>query len=182
MTRGRPVGIRRAIGPYLNRDRFRVVLCRGKGHRQATTFDTRADAEAFMNRFNSGMVDEREIQVRIRPEEMPEGRRNYKYKYGASYAELVALLIVQRQRCSVCYEPMSWDSKSGPGWVADHCHETGRLRGLIHRTCNTGLGLLGDDIRGIRSAYDYLNHSPGVVTESPSENCVIRTDPGNKND
>jgi len=37
--------------------------------------------------------------------------------------------------------------------VIDHCHETGRFRGVICRRCNTALGQLGDNRGGSLIAY-----------------------------
>lgn len=40
--------------------------------------------------------------------------------------------------------------------VVDHCHNTGIFRGWLCRNCNAGIGKLGDDIRGIANAFNYL--------------------------
>lgn len=41
--------------------------------------------------------------------------------------------------CSACRTPSSGRMS------VDHCHETGRVRGLVHQSCNVGLGQAGDD-------------------------------------
>jgi len=38
----------------------------------------------------------------------------------------------------------------------DHCHDTGAVRGLLCRSCNLGLGMLGDNVAGLRFAVKYL--------------------------
>lgn len=38
----------------------------------------------------------------------------------------------------------------------DHCHRQGRLRGVLCHRCNTGLGMLGDDVERMRAAIAYL--------------------------
>jgi len=38
----------------------------------------------------------------------------------------------------------------------DHCHQTGRFRGVLCSGCNTALGLLGDDPARIRALLAYL--------------------------
>ena len=38
----------------------------------------------------------------------------------------------------------------------DHCHDTGAVRGLLCRSCNLGLGMLGDNISGLQLAVKYL--------------------------
>ena len=41
--------------------------------------------------------------------------------------------------------------------VVDHCHRTGKVRGLICPRCNTALGLAGDDKQGLQGLIDYLS-------------------------
>lgn len=38
----------------------------------------------------------------------------------------------------------------------DHCHSTGKIRGLLCRNCNSGIGLLGDNVEGLQAALAYL--------------------------
>lgn len=38
----------------------------------------------------------------------------------------------------------------------DHCHKTGKFRGILCPNCNHGLGKLGDDIAGLERAIAYL--------------------------
>ena len=38
----------------------------------------------------------------------------------------------------------------------DHDHCTGAFRGWLCAACNSGLGMLGDDVEGLRRAIDYL--------------------------
>jgi hypothetical protein len=38
----------------------------------------------------------------------------------------------------------------------DHCHETGKFRGWVCRSCNVGIGFLGDNIEGLEKALAYL--------------------------
>jgi len=38
----------------------------------------------------------------------------------------------------------------------DHCHETKAFRGWLCRSCNLGIGQLGDDLYGLTNALAYL--------------------------
>lgn len=38
----------------------------------------------------------------------------------------------------------------------DHCHETGKVRGVLCFACNTALGKLGDDPERIRALAAYV--------------------------
>lgn len=46
----------------------------------------------------------------------------------------------------------------------DHCHETGKIRGLLCRPCNTGLGMFRDNVEVLGSAMAYLEvHLDGTA-------------------
>lgn len=47
----------------------------------------------------------------------------------------------------------------GKGTHVDHCHTTGVFRGWICNRCNMGLGLLGDNVAGLRRMIVYLERS-----------------------
>ena len=40
--------------------------------------------------------------------------------------------------------------------VVDHCHKTGKIRGLICDSCNVGLGRFKDNIDNLKNAIKYL--------------------------
>jgi hypothetical protein len=61
------------------------------------------------------------------------------------------MLVTQDDACAVCRK--AWGS-FGP--MIDHCHKTGRVRGLLCRACNVSIGTLGDDHEGVRRALAYL--------------------------
>ena len=43
----------------------------------------------------------------------------------------------------------------------DHCHKTKKFRGWLCDFCNRGIGLLGDDINGLKMAIKYLEKTNG---------------------
>lgn len=74
-----------------------------------------------------------------------------KSKYGVSCSEYKLMLKQQNGRCAVC--------KELPGrkkLVIDHDHGSGSVRGLLCRTCNSGIGLLRDDPKLLHQALAYL--------------------------
>jgi hypothetical protein len=81
-------------------------------------------------------------------------RRNRKYKamYGLSWEEAVALK--QDNGCFVCGEsdPDNLD--------IDHCHKTGRVRGILCGSHNRALGLLQDNPAYIDRLLNYLDKPP----------------------
>lgn len=65
--------------------------------------------------------------------------------------------------CENCEKP-----PNGKGCLhLDHDHKTGKFRGWLCSTCNTGLGKLGDSIEGLERAIGYLTRakstSPGTA-------------------
>lgn len=41
----------------------------------------------------------------------------------------------------------------------DHCHDTGKFRGWLCMKCNTAIGKLGDTVKGVQTALDYLHRA-----------------------
>jgi hypothetical protein len=74
--------------------------------------------------------------------------------YGLTKTEL-ALLLAQHERCAIC-GTADWDRK-GP--QVDHCHATGRVRGVLCGNCNQGLGRFHDTPARLRAAADYLERA-----------------------
>lgn len=48
------------------------------------------------------------------------------------------------------------------GLALDHDHMTGKFRGWLCHRCNLGMGLLGDDIEGLRRAIAYLERANAI--------------------
>lgn len=74
--------------------------------------------------------------------------------YGLTREEL-RLLLEQHDRCAICGTD-GW-GKKGP--QVDHCHATGRVRGILCLNCNNGLGRFGDDPARLRAAAAYLERA-----------------------
>lgn len=55
--------------------------------------------------------------------------------------------------CSICKKP----ADALKALALDHCHETGKIRGLLCTKCNMGLGLFDDDVTKLKAAIEYLN-------------------------
>lgn len=88
----------------------------------------------------------------------PTRRRAYLMKttYGITVTEFEEMLAAQGGVCAICGGlPPGVDGKCGQ-WNLDHCHETGRNRGILCSPCNTGIGMLGDSIERLEAAIRYL--------------------------
>jgi hypothetical protein len=64
----------------------------------------------------------------------------------------------QDGRCAICKKPESSIGRNGEvlALAADHCHATGKKRGLLCRRCNQVLGKFEDDPKLLRAAAHYL--------------------------
>ncbi|MDJ0463322.1 endonuclease VII domain-containing protein [Streptomyces sp. H27-C3] len=69
-------------------------------------------------------------------------------QYGMTEAERDDLISSQMGACSICL--------AAPAVHVDHCHETGRVRGVLCFNCNSAIGKLGDDPDTLRRAIAYL--------------------------
>jgi hypothetical protein len=58
----------------------------------------------------------------------------------------------QGNLCAMCKKPFTEDNHPS----ADHSHESMKPRGILHRNCNGGLGLLEDDPELLRLGIAYL--------------------------
>lgn len=66
-------------------------------------------------------------------------------------ATFFPLLESQGNACALCRRAITPESA-----VVDHCHETGRLRGILCVRCNGAIGGLGDTRESLQRALDYL--------------------------
>lgn len=86
--------------------------------------------------------------------------------YGITVDEYAAMLARQGGVCAICGldEPAA-HGKTGTRYrlSVDHCHEEGRVRGLLCQKCNRAIGLLGDDTDLLRKAIDYLERGRGHI-------------------
>jgi len=95
--------------------------------------------------------------------EQPEVIRAYERKshlrtaYGLTLEKYDQMLSDQRGKCAIC-ETSTPGGMSGRFHV-DHCHQSGRIRGLLCTKCNSGLGMFKDRVELIVAAIAYLKSS-----------------------
>jgi hypothetical protein len=77
-------------------------------------------------------------------------------KFGITSAQYDAMLAKQDFKCAICHSDNPAAPRGGR-FAVDHCHATGRVRGLLCSNCNTGLGRFKDNTQFLRSAIEYLN-------------------------
>ncbi len=62
----------------------------------------------------------------------------------------------QEGKCAICEQAMNPRGRLKSAASVDHNHETGKVRGLLCRGCNHGIGNLKDDPKVLQSAVEYL--------------------------
>lgn len=76
---------------------------------------------------------------------------NLMKKYGIGLDDFDALLKIQGGLCAICKK----SSGTKPLFV-DHCHKTGKVRGLLCGSCNSAIGLLKESTTSMTRAIKYL--------------------------
>ena len=74
--------------------------------------------------------------------------------YGITLADYDKMYISQNGCCAICKIHQSEDKLT---FCVDHCHITGKVRGLLCSKCNKAIGLFKDKIELLQKAINYLN-------------------------
>lgn len=84
-------------------------------------------------------------------------RNNYlKKKYGITLEQYEAMEHTQNHVCKICEKPQTGRYQN---LAVDHCHTSGKVRGLLCDYCNRGIGMLKDDPKTIEAALKYLTQN-----------------------
>ena len=89
------------------------------------------------------------------------GRKRTLARYGMTLEEYNVLLAEQGGRCAICRSshPGGGNRKGRARrtFCLDHCHRTGKVRGLLCNRCNLGLGNFDDDVDTLEAARSYVH-------------------------
>ena len=94
-------------------------------------------------------------------------RRTIEKKYGVSYETIVLLFEQQNESCAICGKHWTacrrskhsrYDAVFLQHLYVDHCHMTGKVRGLLCNKCNSAIAMLDEDLNTLRAAEAYLVH------------------------
>jgi len=80
---------------------------------------------------------ESKIWVKNNPEKV--WNIGIKHKYGITSEEYYKMLESQNGTCKVCPQTVGYGGKK---LAIDHCHKTGKVRGLLCTKCNAALGVV----------------------------------------
>ena len=77
--------------------------------------------------------------------------------FGLSHDDYERLWAQQNGLCAICEQPEQALMYGKEMKLAvDHCHETGKVRGLLCANCNRGIGMLKDNPAWLRKAAQYV--------------------------
>jgi hypothetical protein len=82
-------------------------------------------------------------------------KRSLKNLYKLSLKEYRQLLRKQGYKCALCKMRVRYRLH------VDHCHKTNKIRGLLCKKCNFGLGQFNDSMTLLQKAIGYLGRSNG---------------------
>ena len=85
----------------------------------------------------------------------PDKAKDYALKkdFGITLQDFNKMFEEQAGCCAICSIHQSGLKQS---LCVDHCHTTGRVRGLLCKECNLGIGKLKDDVELLVNAINYL--------------------------
>lgn len=86
------------------------------------------------------------------------GRRdNLKTRYNITPEEWTEMFTKQNQRCAVCKTTESAYRNNKPRFCVDHCHATGKIRGILCSKCNAAIGMIDENPEILKGIAEYLN-------------------------
>lgn len=140
-------------------------------YRDLSKFTFRKDTMKYRNVCKYCVNDRTKELRKLDPEKFRERNRRYVRKdknkvkvnsrkwhlkrfFGMSMEDYNKFLDIQEYRCAICQIELTETGKDH--FDIDHCHKTGKIRGLLCGSCNKGLGCFKDDINSLESALNYL--------------------------
>lgn len=96
------------------------------------------------------------MNKRARPDgwyETVDRKNSLRRLYGITLEEYDLMFSNQGGRCAICMKHQDEFKKK---LHVDHCHTTGKVRGLLCQKCNQGIGLFNDDKDLLIKASEYL--------------------------
>jgi hypothetical protein len=95
------------------------------------------------------------ILARLKANYSPDKSHAQKIKrmYGLSIDDYNRLLEEQAYKCAICLREKYHKRR----FTVDHCHKTGKIRGLLCLKCNAMLGQAEDSITTLQAGIKYLS-------------------------
>lgn len=100
-------------------------------------------------------------KLRRQDSETQDYNENYQlnYYYGIDLLTYDLMFRKQNGRCAICEQIETQKVGDTTCMLSvDHCHTTGKVRGLLCHKCNKALGLFDDNLDYLNSAIKYLTN------------------------
>lgn len=139
-----------------NRER---ELARAKAYYHANK-EKRAEYQKRWRSENRARIDEKR---RLWELNNPEKSKVYRAKItlaarckkrGITIEQYFDMLGAQGGKCKICRRG---NTGTKAQWHIDHCHSTGKVRGLLCHHCNAGLGHVQDNVDVLKAMISYLS-------------------------
>ena len=102
---------------------------------------------------------QRLYEEKTKPVRVAKGRLTHvKRTYNLDAEEYLQMILDQGNVCAICGKAETCTNRHGDvrPLAVDHCHTTGKVRGLLCARCNGMLGCASDDINVLLNAIEYL--------------------------
>jgi hypothetical protein len=156
-----------ARGRYKNSEKGKVAVQRGRVTYYQIHKDTERARHRAYNVTHKEYLNRKSLEwTRANPQRKRAINRKstLKTRYGITEVQLEALGQSQGWTCGICSGSLlDLDGIGRKKLSVDHCHQTGRIRGLLCSQCNRGLGHFQDRPDLLERALAYLKEALDVV-------------------
>lgn len=126
-----------------------------KKYREANREALRAKAKAYYQANRAAIIEKEKARYHTNPERKAYTKACNQRRKGMVFAPgqtPEAMLAAQGGKCAICAQNLA----PGPNCHTDHCHKTGRVRGILCNGCNIGLGYFRENPEALAGAIAYL--------------------------
>lgn len=121
------------------------VKCRAPGSHNCRSPDGLTAEQRFQKSLREDPVKHRKVRDN-------QYAARLKRVYNIPFEDYLTIAAYQNGKCDICKN----FPKKGRRLHVDHCHETGRIRGLLCDTCNLALGYFYDNPETMKEAARYI--------------------------
>jgi hypothetical protein len=115
---------------------------------------------SLIDKYDMSDREQRKAYMREHQKTFPKVWKNshLKSRFGIGLSEYAAMAAAQDNKCAICDQPET-QKRGGKvkALAVDHCHTTGKIRGLLCVDCNQAIGKLKVDRNILLSAIRYLD-------------------------
>lgn len=80
----------------------------------------------------------------------------HKYRYGITQADADLMSVRQNNLCAICKQSPQMTNKRNQKLFLDHCHATGKIRGMLCNNCNIAIGHAKESVEILKAMITYL--------------------------